>query len=232
MTAGTETWFITGAGGGIGMALVRAHLARGGKVYAHHRGAPGDALTALQAAHPDRLTLVAFDLREPGISAAINASVDGPVDVLVNNAGVFGPRGRRLAEDDRAAALAAFDVNVLGAIYVTQALDARLKSAKRARIVAISSLLGTAQRADKASLSYALSKAALNMAVHMLAHDMAPHGIATAALRPGHVPTAMNGFTGPDSPEASAAGLLSVIDGLTPQTPPPFLDFTGAELDW
>jgi NAD(P)-dependent dehydrogenase (short-subunit alcohol dehydrogenase family) len=223
---------VTGAARGIGLALTRAHLDREGRVIANHRGAPGEGLEALKAKHGARLHLVSCDLRDPGIAARFEAELRGPLDVLVNNAGVFGPRGRTLSEDDRAGALEAYDVNALGVVYLTQAVLPFLKLAPRPRVVAVSSLLGTRAKAQRASLPYALSKAALNMAVHILAFDLAAHDIAVAGLRPGHVPTAMNGFTGPDTPEDSAAGLLRVIDGLSVCTPPPFLDFTGAHLSW
>lgn len=226
-----ETWLITGANRGIGLALARAHLARGGRVIAtHRREAPGPGLDALSE-DSDRLSLLRWDLREPPDPARL-APLPDRIDVICANAGIFGPRDPSAFGLDQAGLREAFEVNALGTLRTVETFLPRLRTAPRPRIVALTSLMGTASRAGRGSLGYRMSKAAMNMAMQVMAAELAPEGIALACLRPGHVRTRMGGETGALSPAQSAAALLALVDGLQPGPGARLLDIDGTPLPW
>ena len=227
-----ETWLITGAGRGIGFALTQAHLRRGGRVLASVRGSHSPGLAELITTYSDRLSVFNFDVRDADAIACATRAVPEPIDVIINNAGVFGPREPSFRVLDSAGAIEAFEVNALGPMKVTAAFLTQLTQAPRPRVVAVSSLMGAMATPGTGSIAYRISKAALNRAMIAIGEELAPYGIAVACLRPGHVRTDMTSQSAPMTPDESAAGLLSVIDALSPAGRTTFLDVTGAQLSW
>ncbi|MBF5045002.1 SDR family oxidoreductase [Aggregicoccus sp. 17bor-14] len=225
---------ITGANRGIGLELVRQALARGDRIHAGVREpARAEALTALAEGAQGRLRVGALDVASDASVRAFAAQVQGPVHVLVNNAGLR-VRPDALEPLDLDGALQAFQVNALGALRVTGALLPRLREAgSGARVVNLSSSLGSIAGNDSGgAYGYRMSKAALNMATRSLAGDLRPEGLLAVALSPGWVRTDMGGGEAPVGVEESAAGLLAVIDGLCPEQSGRFLDFRGQPLGW
>lgn len=227
-----ETWLVTGAGRGIGLGLAGAHLARGGRVLASCRGAPSPELAELKSSYPNRLAVLDFDVRDTDAIERAAGTMAESIDVIINNAGVYGPREPGFREFVTAGALEAFNINALGPMRVTAAFLPHLQQASRPRVVAISSLMGTMTKPGTGSLAYRMSKAALNRAMLAIGEELAPDGIAVACLRPGHVRTAMTTPSATMSPDESAAGLLSVIDALDTIGHTTFIDVTGALLNW
>lgn len=230
--ATSSTWLITGAGRGIGLALTQAHLERGGTVLATYRNALPKSLSELSGANPERLVPICFDQQQEQSPEQFRAFIRNPLDVMVHNAGVYGPRSPSFQNHNYAETLKTFDINTLGVLRVTEAFLPFMANAPNPRITAISSLLGTRAKAGANDIAYRLSKAALNMAMHVMAANLAPQKIATACLRPGHVRTDMGGPNGAISAEQSAQALLTVIDQMTFSPKPVFLDLTGEPLDW
>ncbi|MCP2669680.1 SDR family NAD(P)-dependent oxidoreductase [Maricaulaceae bacterium EIL42A08] len=228
----SERWMVTGASRGIGLALSRAHVARGGQLVGNYRGNPPAELVELQDQNRDRVQLCAFDLRAGDIKQKLQDLDPGPIDVLINNGGINGPKKTGILGQDCEQALDVFNVNALGAVRVIESALPFLSESENPRVATISSLLGTFDKAAMGRFAYGLSKAALNFAVHLAAHEFYEKGIAFACLRPGHVQTRMNGFTGPMTPDESAQALLPIIDTMKPELPPPFFDYTGDRMDW
>jgi len=229
----TERWLITGAKRGIGLALVKSHLARGGRVVAAIRNASAmDELDALRDAHSDRCELVFLDLAETASVVKATETLDGSIDVLISNAGVFGARNSSFMGLDYADALHAFDVNALGFVRLVEVFLALLRSSKRPRIGAITSLMGASSKLGVGMLSYRASKAALNKLVQAVGEELYADGVAVAALRPGSVQTRMNDFKGQITTSESAAGIIGVMDALQPSRPVKLIDYTGEELQW
>src|SRR5205823_11290953 len=113
-----------------------------------------------------------------------------PVDLLINNAGVIGPRGG-LERYDFAEALRTLDVNALGALRLTAALLPNLKKSKGAKVVGITSAMGSIEdNRSGGHYAYRMSKAALNMAIRSLAVD---HEFICVVIHPGWVQTDMGG---------------------------------------
>ena len=227
---------VTGANRGIGLEFTRQLLTRGARVIAACRE-PGKALklTGLAAAHPGHLTVLALDLtKERSIAdlARQTGEVIDALDLLINNAGVL-VSGERYGELNAKTFSETFNVNVVGPLLLTQALTPLLTHGESPKIVNLSSDLGSLSKTTSFyTPSYGVSKAGLNMTTRLLAAELAPAGITVVSANPGWVKTDMGGAQAPVTPQASVAGLLTVINGLQRRDSGRFFDHTGAVLPW
>lgn len=227
---------VTGANRGLGLALVRALLARGDRVVATCRH-PGKAtaLNALAGEHPGRLHVLPLDVAEPKSHAELARELplvlgDGRLGLLVNNAGVL-HSGERFGKVGAAHLEDSFRTNAMGPFLLTQALAPLL--ADGARVANITSELGSiAGLARFGTPSYNISKAALNMATGLLKHAFAERDIIVLALHPGWVRTDMGGADATLPADESARGLLRVIDGARSGDSGRYLDWQGEPLPW
>lgn len=232
----SSTVLITGANRGLGLEFVRQYAAAGWRVVATCRN-PGaaDALAALP------VEVAALDVADlAGLPAAVARLGQGPLDLVINNAGVFG--GSYADQELSHVTPAHWDevlrVNTIAPLMLTTALLPRLPgpgpgAGAGARAVFLSSQLGSmADNTSGGLYLYRSSKAALNAVVKSLAIDLAPRGITVAALHPGWVRTDMGGPQAPLDAPTSVAGMRAVIDGLTPADSGRFLAYDGKEVPW
>ena len=135
---------VTGSNRGIGLELVRQYANDGYDVVATCR-AP-DAATALQGI--DGVTVHRLDVASESDLAALVADLDGaPIDILVANAAAFGGTRSRFGDVDWAAWRAAFEINVLGAIRVADALWPNVAASEQRKIGFVSSRAGLPREA-------------------------------------------------------------------------------------
>jgi NAD(P)-dependent dehydrogenase (short-subunit alcohol dehydrogenase family) len=227
---------ITGANRGIGLALVRAYLSAGWRVFATCRAPDrADDLWALCDTYGERLSITALDVTDEAsirqAGDAIRAETDA-LDALINNAGVF-PKGERPGTLDADEMLYAFHVNAVGPVMVTQAMRDLLRAAENPRIVNVTSQMGSlARKRSGGNYSYTASKAALNMLTKALAYDYRREGITVVAIHPGWVQTDMGGAGAPLSPEESARRIREIVDRLTPDDAARYLQVNGKDLPW
>ena len=182
---------VTGGSGGIGAAICRRLGLAGYFVYVHaHRGTPaaaaivGEIVTA-----GGRAAAVQFDLTD---SAATRTSVerlleDGPVQVLVNNAGIHDDAafpGMSPAQWHRV-----IDLSVNGFYNVTQPLLLPMIRTRWGRIVNLSSV--SALLGNRGQVNYAAAKGALNAATKALSLEVASRGITVNAVAPGIISSGM-----------------------------------------
>lgn len=218
------TTVITGANRGIGLELVRQAAARGDSVIAVCRE-PGSGLEAL-------------DIRiESGIDVSLQEDVDRlagrlsdtSIDLLINNAGILSRQS--LHDLDFDAIRRQFEVNSLGPLRVTAALQAQLKDG--AKVAIVTSRMGSiADNTSGGHYGYRMSKAAVNMAGVSLARDLKDRDIAVVLLHPGYVSTDMTGHSGSVEPADAATGLLQRIEELSLQTSGTFKHANGELLPW
>ena len=155
------------------------------------------------------------------------------IDVLINNAGVYGPQESRYDTLDAEAWSRVLRVNVIAPLKVSAAFVPRVERSEKKVIVAISSLMGSiADNTSGGSYIYRSSKAGLNAAMKSLAWDLRPRGVTVAVLHPGWVRTDMGGPAAPLSVEESARGLRGTIAGLDPSRSGQFLNYDGRILPW
>ncbi len=223
------TSLITGAGRGIGLEFVRQLRERGEDVVATVRRPEAWAPLQKLGARVEVL-----DVNDDASVAALARSLEGTaIDLLVNNAGVYGQKGVGLEGVDLEDALATFRTNALGPLRVTRALLPSLRAGAGKRVVHITSKMGSIDdNQSGGSYGYRASKAALNALNKSLSIDLAPEGLVCAVLHPGWVQTDMGGASAAVEPEESVRGMLRVIDGLTPAEAGRFFDFRGEEIPW
>jgi NAD(P)-dependent dehydrogenase (short-subunit alcohol dehydrogenase family) len=223
---------VTGANRGIGFELVRQLHARGDEVHACVRQ-PDRAgeLRALGAG--ERVRIHRLDLLEPDTVAALAADLGGaPVDLLINNAGVYGGARQHLPDIDFEDAVRTFRINALGALRVTVALLPNLKAA-RGKVISVTSGMGSiADNKSGAFYAYRMAKAALNMMARSLAVDLRGAGVASAVINPGWVQTDMGGPSAPTPVAESVRGMLREIDAFTLENTGTFLDWKGRPYPW
>ena len=221
---------ITGSNRGIGLALARAYAADGWRVIATCRAPTG--ARELQALAGD-ISLRRLDVTEQDQIAALAANVTSPIDILINNAGIYGPRDPALGVLDAAAWAGVLRVNTIAPIMVAEAFAGHVADSGRKTMAFLSSRMGSiGENTSGGSMIYRSSKAALNAAVKSLAIDLAPRGIKILVLHPGWVKTDMGGAGAPITPEESVAGLRQVIDGVTAPMSGRFWSTDGAEISW
>ena len=183
---------LTGAGGGIGLAVTEAFLAEGARCTAVDLSAqPSAGLAELLARHPERLAYASADVtRVDTLAALVDGAAQrfGCVDVLFNNAAVFDMAP--LLESDEGMYQRLFDVNVKGMFFVMQTVLARLVAAgKPGSIVNLASQAG--RRGEALVSHYCASKAAVISYTQSAALAMAPHRIRVNAISPGVIDTPM-----------------------------------------
>lgn len=228
------TYFITGCNRGLGLEMAQQLVQRGERVIATCRDiAIASDLTEL-ALRSQGLSLIEMDMASfESMTEAVALLNEEPIDVFINNAGIYGPRDANfgnVAGDDMALVL---HVNAIAPLQLTQLLIPRLRTGKGKKLAFVSSKMGSiADNGRGGSYIYRCSKTALNSVVKTLAVDLAEEGFIAAALHPGWVRTDMGGPNGLIDAEESVRGMLQVIDALTPATTGEFINYNGAAIPW
>ena len=222
---------ITGANRGLGLEFARQYLADGWRVFAACRD-PGHA-TELNALEGDLSVLaLAVDLSRQ-IEDAAAALRDETLDVLINNAGMFGPRDAQLGNLDPAAWRHVFEVNTIAPIKIAEAFLGNVERAANGRIATVSSKMGSIGLMEKGNeYIYRSSKAALNAAHKALANEVAERGVACAVMHPGWVRTDMGGGEADIDTTESVSGMRKVIENLSIDQTGRFWNYDGEELPW
>ena len=215
---------ITGAARGIGLALAKHYRDTENNVYALCRRS-SQALNALGVKVIEGVE-VTSDESVKGLKQHLH---DLPIDILINNAGVWGdePLGYINYEN----AMQVMNVNAFGPLRVFEALWGNLGSGSK--IAMITSRMGSIEdNTSGGRYDYRMSKAALNAAAKSLALDMAEEGIAVGIIHPGFVQTDMVGGAGDISADTAAERIAARISELTVATTGRFVHSNGQDLPW
>src|SRR5262245_8017424 len=227
----TRTVLITGANRGLGLEFSQQYAAEGARVLACARR-PGEAkpLLDLAAASKGKITVhpldVASDASVEHLARDIGAE---PIDILINNAGVYGGEHQRLGDIDYETWARTLNVNTLGPVRVVEALRANMVKGREKKVIAITSAMGSNTRHDGAALIYRSSKAALNNAMRGLAIALKTDGIIVVPMHPGWVQTDMGGSSAPLTPKQSIAEMRRMISDLSPSDSGRYLNYDGSE---
>ena len=227
-------WIVTGANRGIGLEFARQLVRRGDTVEASAR-APETAsdLRALSEGSKGLVRVHTCDVVDGESVEAFGRAVGpGPVDVLINNAGVMGSM-TSIADLDFADLAATFNANALGALRVTRVFLDRILESQPKRIVSVTSGMGSiTDNGSGGAYGYRMSKAALNMANKSLSVDLAAKKAVCVVVNPGWVKTDMGGSGASLSVEDSVKKMLSLIDALGPEDTGRFLNVSGADYSY
>lgn len=255
LVAHSETVLITGANSGIGLEFARQYAAKGWMVIAtHRRSMPPATLVELAAKFP-KVQIDELDVTSVAQAAALAKRLAGtPIDVLINNAGVYNDRSGCAANDEQCAGDwtvedfgklkfplydAILAVNVKGPLIVSEAFYANVRASGQKKIVAISSSQGSLTGGAPAGpglILYRASKAALNREMQIVAAAVRGDGVTVLMLNPGATETEHQKNTkhNPAMLEAAATVkyMIGTIGQATLKDSGRFLRYNGANEPW
>jgi NAD(P)-dependent dehydrogenase (short-subunit alcohol dehydrogenase family) len=227
------TVLITGASRGLGRGFADHFSDAGWRVISTWRD-PASATCQDAAGAGLAGEVRALDVTSSTSVAALAAALDGePIDLLLNNAGIYGPRDYGIGSIDYDAWAEVLAVDALAPIRVAEALADNVAASERKLMVFISSMMGSiAQTATGEGLIYRSSKACLNASVNVLSHGFKPRGIACVAFHPGWVRTDMGGPAAAIDVQTSIRGMCNVISRLKLEDSGRFINYDGFDIPW
>lgn len=192
MSLAGKVALVTGGGRGIGAGIARAFVAEGAKVFLVSRTRSElERVASELAGGASTVGYHAADVSDPGaVAAAVDACASslGPVDVLVNAAGVYGPIGLTWEVDSEEWARAVA-VNLMGTLHSCRAVIPGMVERGGGRIINFSG--GGATSPLPRFSAYAATKAAVVRLTETLAEELAPHGVMVNAVAPGAIDTTL-----------------------------------------
>ena len=225
------TTLITGANRGLGLEFVRQYAADGWRVLAACRD-PGHA--GALAGVTGTVQIHALDVTDGAQIAALARTLEGKaIDLLLSNAGIYGPRPSTLGSVDYEAWEEVMRVNVMAPLRIAESFADHVARSERKLIVTISGDKGSiADNRSGGSYIYRSSKSAVNAVMKNLSIELGPRGITVVVLHPGWVKTDMGGAGAPVDARVSIAGMRKVIADLREGDTGRFLNYEGEELRW
>ncbi len=236
-----ETLLVTGSNRGIGLEYVRQALASGDHVIAACRKpAEAAALQELSMTFPGQLRLEALDTGSgPSIDAFAGRLTGVPVDVLVNNAGIYGGSwttdAQRQTIDGMDYALweEMMRVNVMGPFRLVARLVPNLMLGNRKLVVMMSSDLGSiTNNLQGQSHGYRSSKAALNMVTKGLSVELRNRGVTVVSMAPGWTRTELGGDAATWGVDESVQRQREVVARLDQGATGQFINLLGEPVPW
>lgn len=253
--AAADTVLITGANSGIGLEFARQYAAKGWTVIATHRRSETPPTLSELAAKYNRVRIEKLDVTSVDqVSALATRLKDVPIDVLINNAGVYNDRSKCAGDDEgcpgdwsvesfgslKYSLLdAVMAVNIKGPLIVSEGLYKNVLASTQKKIVAISSsngtLTGEAQPRPGA-IFYRMSKAALNREMQIVAASTKKDGVTVVMLNPGPTLTEhqeyLKSFKGMLKTSFTVENMIGTIGKVTIADTGRFLRYDGATEPW
>lgn len=229
-----NTILITGANRGIGLELVRQYTDLGWQVHACCRQPDrADELQKLAIVSPS-ISIHWLDITDDQqIQSLADTLQHTPIDILFNNAGIYGQDDANFGNTDEKQWLDCFRVNSIAPLKMCEAFVQHVAASRLKTIATMSSKMGSmADNGSGGSYVYRSSKAALNAIMTSLAIDLRPMNIKVAILHPGWVKTDMGGPNAEISVQQSVNHLRSILESLTLEASGAFFDIDGSIIPW
>jgi len=229
-----KTVLITGVGRGIGLHLVEQFLQQGFEVIGTVRDESSkDNVEQLANSLSKCVEVHLLEVTDRQSIARLKKSLAGrKLDILINSAGVIGGDKQSISDLDFDAWEETLQTNTIAPVKITLAMLPNLKLSDNAKIVCLSSIMGSLARVKADSIAYRSSKAALNKAMQCLAVELQVHHIGVYLMHPGWVRTDMGGEGADISVEESSSALTQQILGFTMQHSGRFWQYDGEEIPW
>ena len=225
---------ITGTNRGIGLEFVKHYLKNNEKVIAtcRNKNSAKDLLELKNTT--SNLSLVELDVSNSNsINKFASKITDQPIDIFINNAGVFGPRNNEFGNFNAKEWLDVFNINTIAPLLITQKILKNLRLGKNKKLVFISSKVGSIEDNNGGGMYiYRSSKTALNQVIKSLSIDFKDENFIAAVLHPGWVQTEMGGSNALIDTKTSVKGMAKVIDNLAPKNSGKFYNYDGSPIPW
>lgn len=225
------TVLITGANRGLGLEFAKQYAADGWSVIATCRNPIG--VGELAQIEGD-VAVYGLDVNNPPSLERFVADLDGrAIDVLINNAGVYGPKGITAKDVTAEDWMPVMQTNMMAPLFMARALLDNVTKGDRKLIVNISSVMASIEKGAAGSeYIYRSSKAALNMVMACYAQEIADTGVAVVMFHPGWVQTDMGGPSATLTPTESITALRASIENLSADDNGKFMNYDGTPMPW
>lgn len=225
------TVLITGANRGLGLEFAKQYAADGWSVIATCRNPIG--VGELAQIEGD-IAVYGLDVNNSPSLDRFVADLDGrAIDVLINNAGVYGPKGITAKDVTIEDWMPVMQTNMMAPLFLSRALLDNVTKGDRKLIVNISSIMGSVEKgAGGSEYIYRSSKAALNMVMASYAQEIADTKVAVVMFHPGWVQTDMGGTSATLTPTQSITGLRASIEKLSFEDTGKFMNYDGTPMPW
>ncbi len=226
---------ITGANRGIGLEMVKYSKQQDWRVFACCRNPNNaDQLFDIAKSSNGKISVHIADMLELSTLQALSYELrNDPIDMLINNAGVYGSDKNTFGAVDVESWLQAFQVNCIAPLKMVEAFSGQLSMGQRKLVVCMSSKMASmADNGYGSSYIYRSSKAALNAVVKSLSIDLKEQGIVSVVFHPGWVKTEMGGPNAEISTRQCTEQLFDHLSRLTLKDSGRFIDIDGSDILW
>jgi len=226
---------ITGANRGLGLEFCKQYASEGWRVLACCRMPEAASELLNLAEQSPHVSIFALDVGNFEQIEQLAAQLDDTaIDVLINNAGVYGDSNERgFGQLDYEAWTKTLVINIQAPVKMAEAFLPHLQRGDKKLLVAISSLMGSIADNDSGgSIIYRSSKAGLNSVMKTLAIDLKEQEVGVLIFHPGWVKTDMGGENAPLEAVESVAGMRQTIAAFLPEQSGSFVKYDGTALPW
>jgi len=226
---------ITGASRGIGLEMVKYCMEQNWRVFACCRHPQqADSLLSVAKLANGRVSVHVADMNELATIQALAYELrNEAIDILINNAGIYGSDKNSFGNVDVQSWLNTFQVNSIAPSKVSEALIEHLRMGDKKIIACMSSKMGSMDdNGSGGSYIYRSSKAALNAVVKSMSIDLKHDGIKCVALHPGWVKTEMGGPDAEITTRECVTGLFNILLALKAKDSGRFIDIDGKDIPW
>lgn len=254
--AAADTVLITGANSGIGLEFATQYAAKGWTVIATHRRSQTPQTLADLSRQYKNVRIEKLDVTDADNAAALAARLRGvPIDVLINNAGVYNDRSQCKHGDDECAGDWSVEefgrmkyslldtmmaVNIKGPLIVSQAFYDNVKASHQKKLIAISSSNGTltGEKHPRAgTIFYRMTKAALNREMQIVAASTRKDGVTVVMFNPGptlteHQEYLEGKYAGMLKTSFTVGNMINTIGKVTIKDSGRFLRYDGVTEPW
>lgn len=229
-----NTLLVTGSNRGIGLEIVRQYAQLGWRIHACCRQPNNAQELQSLAKNNSAIQIHPLDISdETQIAALADELKDSNIDLLFNNAGIYGQQNASFGNTDSQQWLDCFYINCIAQLKMCEAFVEQVARSQHKTIASMSSKMGSmADNGSGGSYVYRSSKAALNAAMKSVSIDLKPRGIKVAILHPGWVLTDMGGPHAEISTAESVQQMRTTLEKLTLDTSGSFFEIDGSIIPW
>ncbi len=226
---------ITGTNRGIGLEMVKMAVKNRWRVFACCRNPlEADKLNEVAMMSGGMVSVHTLDVSDTAqIQALAYELRNETIDILFNNAGVYGSMLNSFGQVDKQDWLRTFEINTIAPMQMAEHFVENVANSERKIMAFMTSKMGSmADNSSGNSYIYRSSKAALNAVVKSLSIDLAPRHITCLLLHPGWVKTDMGGPYAEITTRESVTSLFNIIENASLDDSGSFFDIDGTMIPW